>query len=67
MRSWTPEEAIKHILLGCKAMGWTVLIPNVDEHEDVPGLVMGTKEFCAENWETGEVLQWDPSDTEKAQ
>jgi hypothetical protein len=57
--AWSQEEAIKNILLGCKALGWHVLVPNVDGDNDVGGLVIGTQEFCEENWVSKEWEVWD--------
>ena len=56
--SWSQEEAVKALMLACKRLGWQVLVPNVDDDEDVQGLVVGTKEFCdgfrSDEWETWE-------------
>jgi hypothetical protein len=41
--SWSPDEAIRKLLTACKALGWTVLIPNIDGKEDVPGLIVGSR------------------------
>lgn len=62
MKSWSPEEAMRNILMGCKVMGWSVLIPDVHLKAEVPGLIIGELEFVDQFWSPGIWEVWDPNE-----
>jgi hypothetical protein len=39
------QQLIKDLLTICEELGWNVAIPQVEEDDEVPGLIIGTAEY----------------------
>lgn len=41
----TEDQALELLSIAVRAMGWNMSIPNVDDDEEVPGLIIGKDEY----------------------
>lgn len=39
------NQALELLMIAAEAMGWTIIVPDVDDDEEVPGLIIGKEEY----------------------